>query len=346
MIHNRGRYYNYGPNLTKVTYDEISQDGAIKAAYTVQLARVDDYVRVFLKIRYDILKNTEFSRLAFCQMPSDYYNSMKYDKIAIGNVNGMTSEWQTKTNSWKYDKQSIPMPGNQPWVSLHAVKEKNNQGLFTEASRGLIVRQWKAVLGGNKVNTPHISTHMTGSHISNIRVASELSPPPGLKTLQQGDFMETDIELVILPSQAELYYGPNKLFQQALAKDVNTWRLVHREAKGNDLNIKIKEGALVNSYPIEIKVSEKQEALFTVTGGIGYVPLTFMGLNSRKGFKLYEVINGKPKVIDQSVNGNDFWQTDYDVVNNSWSMTYNILMESQNGKPSSKTLHFSSKPTP
>ncbi|UCC45170.1 MAG: hypothetical protein JSU65_04445, partial [Candidatus Zixiibacteriota bacterium] len=73
MIKTRGRYYSYGPNLTKVSYDEISQDRSVKASYTVGLARADDYVRVFQDIRYDVLKPVEFSRLAFCQMPSDYY---------------------------------------------------------------------------------------------------------------------------------------------------------------------------------------------------------------------------------------------------------------------------------
>jgi len=197
MIKTRGRYYSYGPNLTKVSYDEISQDESIKASYTVGIARVDDYVRVFQNIRYDILKGVEFSRLAFCQMPSDYYNDLKYGKTAIGNVDGMIFEWPVGTGSWKYDRQSVPMAGRQPWVSLHAVVADEE---VTQATRGLIVRKWDAVLGSKRCAEPHLSTYMTEWHKNNFRVAAELSPAPGLKRLRPGDYVDTDIELVVLPS--------------------------------------------------------------------------------------------------------------------------------------------------
>ena len=246
---------SYGPNLTKVSYDEISQDESIKASYTVGIARVDDYVRVFQNIRYDILKGVEFSRLAFCQMPSDYYNDLKYGKTAIGNVDGMIFEWPVGTGSWKYDRQSVPMAGRQPWVSLHAVVADEE---VTQATRGLIVRKWDAVLGSKRCAEPHLSTYMTEWHKNNFRVAAELSPAPGLKRLRPGDYVDTDIELVVLPSKAGIYYGPNASLVAAMEKDANTWKMIHREAAGNDLDIRTKEGKLVKSYSVEIAVSDGQ----------------------------------------------------------------------------------------
>jgi hypothetical protein len=321
MIKTRSRYYSYGPNLTKVSYDEISQDESIKASYTVGIARTDDYVRVFQNIRYDVLKDVEFSRLAFCQMPSDYYNDMKYRKIAIGNVGGMILEWPVRTGSWKYDRQSMPMPGRQPWVSLHDVLSEEK---VTQAARGLIVRKWDAVLGSEKCAEPHLSTYMTEWHRDNFRVAAELSPPPKLKSLERGDYVDANIELVVLPSKAGIYYGPNKALVAALARDANTWKMIHREAEGNNLNVSMKEGKLLKSYPVKISVSGTQRAQFAVSGGIGYVPVTFSGLKDYRGFALYRVWGGKITAEDQSVNGNDFWQTDYDTVSGSWSLTYNI----------------------
>ncbi len=205
MVRTRGRYYSYGPNLTKVAYDEVSQDMAIKASYTVKLARADDYVRVFHAIRYDVLKPVDFSRLAFCQMPADYYNDMKYKRTAIGNAEGLTSEWPVLTGTWKYDKQSVPMPGRHPWVSLHDIPTGESN---TQAARGFIVRKWSAVLGSKKCDMPCLSTYMTECGKNNFRVAAELAPPPGLKRLLPGDFVDTEIELVIFPSIASLYYGP------------------------------------------------------------------------------------------------------------------------------------------
>lgn len=332
MIKTRARYYSYGPNLTKVSYDEISQDKSIKASYTVGIARADDYVRCFQNIRYDILRPVEFSRLAFYQMPSDYYNDMAYRKTAIGNVDGMTSEWPVRTDRWKYDRQSVPMSGRQPCVSLHDVTPDEK---VTQAERGLIVREWNAVMGSKTCSEPHLSTYMTEWHSKNFRVAAELSPPPGLKSLKPGDYVDMDIELVVLPLKTGIYYGPNTSLIAALDRDANTWKMIHREAAGNDLDIRMKESKLVKSYPIEISVSGEQRVQLSVSGGVGYVPITFTGLKNYRGLKLSRVLDGKTTAEDQSANVNDFWQTNYDTVNGTWSITYNINLDSsvEPGKP-------------
>ena len=330
MVRTRGRYYSYGPNLTKVTYDEVSLDMAIKASYTVKLARVDDYIRVFQTIRYDVLKPMDFSRLAFCQMPADYYNDMKYKKIAIGNIEGLTSEWPVSTGSWKYDKQSVPMPGKHPWVSLHdIVPEEGKEG---QAARGFIVRKWDAVLGSKKCALPHLSTYMTECGKNNFRVVTEIAPPPGLKQLKPGDYVEVDLELVVFPSKADLYYGPNENFAAALKQDVNTWKMVYREAAGNDLEVVVKDGKLLKNYPVEIAVSAAQKASFAITGGVGYVPITFAGLTDYKGYKLGRLVGGKVVPVEQGVPDTGFWQTDYDQVSKTWSMTYNINLDSSLAK--------------
>ena len=94
------------------------------------------------------------------------------------------------------------------------------------------------------------------------------------------------------------------------------------------LVIDVKEGKLINSYPVEVAVSNGQNARFTVAGGVGYVPVTFTGLSRYDGYKLYELRNGKKQEVNQSVGGNAFWQTDYDIVGRTWSITYNVKMGS------------------
>ena len=258
-------------------------------------------------------------------MPSDYYNDVKYGKTAIGNVDGMILEWPVRTGTWQYDRLSLPIPGHQPWISLHDVPAEDG---VTRASRGLIVRKWNAVLGTKKCAEPHLSTYMTEWHRNNFRVATELSPPAGLKSLDPGDYVEVDIELVVIPSKAGIYYGPNKSFAAALARDANTWKMIHREAKGNDLDIRIEEGKLIRNYPVEISVSAGQRAQFTVSGGVGYVPITFSGLKNYRDSTLYRVSGGKIRVEDQSVNGNAFWQADHGTISGTWSITYNINLDS------------------
>ncbi len=53
-------------------------------------------------------------------------------------------------------------------------------------------------------------------------------------------------------------------------------------------------------------------AQFSITGGLGYVPFTISGLTAYSNPRLESSSDGKTwTVVDQSVNGKDFWQTDF-----------------------------------
>jgi hypothetical protein len=169
---------------------------------------------------------------------------------------------------------------------------------------------------------------MTECGKNNFRVAAELAPPQGLKRLLPGDFVDIEIEQVIIPSKASLYYGPNMDFAVALERDVNTWKMVRREAAGNDLKVAMREGTLLQSYPIEIAVSVLQKASFSITGGIGYAPITFTGLKNYKGYKLSKQDGDKLTPVEQGLPDTGFWQTDYDNFSQTWSMTFNINLDS------------------
>ena len=57
------------------------------------------------------------------------------------------------------------------------------------------------------------------------------------------------------------------------------------------------------------------------------VPIRFQGLKSSDGYRLYQVVNGKRVKFDQSVHGNDFWQTDYDALADTYTVTYNVPLD-------------------
>jgi hypothetical protein len=170
------------------------------------------------------------------------------------------------------------------------------------------------------VSQPHASFFCTEWDKDNYRTVIELSPPPDIKELLPGDFVEADLELVVFPADAAAYYGPDKLFREALDQDADTWRLVQREASGNALDVQAGTGALLKSYPVVLSVDDQQRAGAIIKGGVGCLPLTFTGLARPRGYQLF--MNGKP--LDQSVHGNDFWQTDYDASTKSWRQTFNI----------------------
>ena len=99
--------------------------------------------------------------------------------------------------------------------------------------------------------------------------------------------------------------------------------MIHREAAGNRREINIEIGELQHQHP-DIRIrAVKDRASFSLNGGIGYVPITITGLTSPSGYTL--TINDEP--LDQSVHGNDFWQTDYDADTKKWSQTFNVPVD-------------------
>ena len=122
---------------------------------------------------------------------------------------------------------------------------------------------------------------------------------------------------------AAAYYGPDQTFREFLTLKADTWRPVHREATGNALEIRPRRGVVVNRYPLVVATDSRQRADVTFRGGLGYVAVTFAGLPEPRGYQLR--LDGQR--VDQTVHGNDFWQTDYDVDAKRWRMTFNVRLE-------------------
>ena len=320
----RTDYRAYGPCLTDVDYVEETAGGEIASSMSVRLARSDDYVRVWHHLRYDLRAPVKWQRLAFFQLGADFYNDTPVRRIALGNAAGMSEEWELTRTKDVYERRGVALAGTHPWISVHDVDRQAVSQGGAAASRGLIVRSWKAVLGGKPCPQPHASFFATEWGKGNFRTSIELSPPPEITELQPGDFVEADVELVIFPAEAWAYYGPNAPFRAALEKDANTWRPVLREAVGNATQVSMRKGRVGWNYPLSVSTDRKQQAEFTLASGVGYVPVTFTGLKDYRGFDLW--VDGAR--VDQAVHGNDFWQTDYDPARKLWSVTYNMLRES------------------
>jgi len=230
----------------------------------------------------------------------------------------------------------VPLTGAQPWLSLHGLDRAALRPGHAAASRGLIVRAWRAVLGGKPVPLPHAAFFCTEWGRGNHRTVAELAPPPGIAELRPGDFVEADLELVVFPADPAACYGPNKDFSEALARDADTWRLVHREAAGNAVQARASRGTVLNPYPVVVAVDDRQRAEVALRGGLGYVPVTFTGLPQSRGYRLF--VDDKP--VDQTIHGNDFWQTDYDSALQHFRITFNVPLAGNRAH----TLHLEKTP--
>jgi hypothetical protein len=181
-----------------------------------------------------------------------------------------------------------------------------------------VSRSWKARLGGQDVAVPCAAIFGTDNGIPSANV--ELVPPAAVRQLKQGDFVEAEVELLVVPTDVQDYYGPNEPLRADLKANANTYKPIHRLARGNDIEVHVDKGVLQRTYPPAIAVDANGEAVFTLTGGVGYVPITVAGLHAYKGYSL--TCDNKP--VDQTRHGNDFWQTVHDATNGTWSLTYNV----------------------
>jgi hypothetical protein len=303
-----------GPCLTRTTYSETSADGAIAACMTVSLAGAADHVRVFMHLRYDVRRDARFSRLAFLQLGSDFYNGSWPGKLAVGNASGLIEEWSPGEGSWAYDRRNIPLAGVHPWISAH---EERFDGAKGEGggTRGLIVRSWHARLGGVKT-APRLATYLTEDGPRHFRTALELATPPALTALKAGDFVEADLEWCVFPRCAEDYYGPDESFRNFLREGADTWKPVHHEATGNAVVVDLTRGTLESTWPLRLRVGVRQRAAFTLARGLGHVPVTFTGLHQPRGFVLNR--NGAPMAASER---GDFWQAEFDEATDRWSLT-------------------------
>ncbi len=316
----RTTYHKHGPCLTEVTYAGQIGNGLTHAT-TVSLARTDDIVRGVYRVRLDVSKPTDFSRFVFFQIGADTYTSSSERKMAIGNETGLRKEWTTQWGGNIYRTAPIECAGRIPWISLHEGELRHSQKEGAGANRGIIIRSWKARLGG-KAAAPWIAEHGVTRHKEDASTL-DLVPPPGLTRFEPGDFIEATIEHLIMPQSAADYYGPNQALRTALTKDGNTWRMIQREAAGNDHRIAMKTGTLVRTHPAITVTTQQDKAEFTLTNGLGYVPVTFTNLSSAQGFTLF--IDDKP--LHQGIHGNDFWQTSYDAASKTWSLTFNLPID-------------------
>ena len=308
----------FGPCLTDAVYTGEINDTGILFTEQVFLSRTDDLVTATFRLKMNVTKPVDFSRFVIFQVGADSYLSTREKKYALGDKKGVRKQWNARWGGNEYKGEPIEMTGQAPWVSLHDAFVPENE-IGTRANRGFIIREWKAKLGGHDV-PPLVAEHGINRGPDFTASTIDIVPPLALKRFEPGDFVEATIELVLPPREAAHYYGTNAALREALKKTPNSWQLVHRQAAGGDLQVVPNTGQLSGIYPgIQIAATNNR-AEFTLEGGVSFVPVTISHLNSYKGFELR--IDGQP--LDQSVHGKDFWQTNFNPTNRTWSHTYNI----------------------
>jgi len=312
-------YVRQGPCLSEVRYAGRIGTG-LRHSMTVSLARTNDLVRCVHRLRLDVDQPVDVSRFVIFQMSADTYGNTRERKMAVGDAAGLVREWNTQWGGDTYRTEPLECGGPVPWMSLHeAVRlDGDDRAAGAWANRGIVIREWGAKLGGHDAQ-PFVAER--GVNWGNRQASSlDVLLPPDVKRLQPGDFVEAVVEQLVLPQAPADYYGPDEPLRTALAEMADTWRLVHREATGNERVVEVAVGRLERLHPDVRIAAADGRAQCTIRGGLGSVPITVTGLPSHRAGRF--TIDGAP--LDQQVHGNDFWQTDYDAATGTWSQTVTV----------------------
>ncbi len=109
------------------------------------------------------------------------------------------------------------------------------------------------------------------------------------------------------------------------SEDYQSTEMMIELADGNQLDVTPTVGTVVRTHPVELNASMGTTAVqFTLVGGLGYTPITVHGLARPDGWRLEQEIDGTWERVDQSVEGNDYWQTYDDPVSSSFDLVFNV----------------------
>ena len=330
------KFTRYSPNLTETTIGAVSADRKLKLDYTFYLNRSDDYNRIYYKINIEALKNTSFNRFDIFQLGGDIYNIHNTQQVIYGNDTGSSGQLTPiNDGSNTYTTAEIALTGSNPWIWAGdgLAYAGASSGIDIDANNGLVIRDYKATINGTENNTPYFRERSSSQGFSASVGTNPTSycivPPPGTTSFQTGDKIELLVEVVVLPKTPGDYYGPNTNFDAALALYGNSYELLHRESLGNRITAESPTNNINTVYPLTVE-TVGNTGLVNITGGKGYVPVVFSGLTDIASPTLWKAHNNCWEMVNQSVHGQDFWQTNFNPETNSFDLIYNVNQDVSN----------------
>ncbi|MFT7623683.1 MAG: dienelactone hydrolase, partial [Myxococcota bacterium] len=332
--HQLGRlrsHYNYtGPNLTDVVYAGITRDNKISARIATQLGRTDDMVRAYYHLEYTFHEDVNYDRLALFQMAADAYGDNGFRHYSYGNAAGVAFDADVPqhgtTGYASPSDRGIPLPGDAPWVMLYDSNHMSGNLPEHLANLAFVVRSYEAQIGDTTTTTPHINIVRTNNG-GWSQMAFELGVPWDAQNpiIPAGSVIKATVEYLIPPADKSTYYGASDYLTELEAWQYQSTDMALTLAADNQLEVVPFVGTLVRTYPIEIHASPGATAArFMLSGGLGYTPLTIKGLARPDGWRLEQQLDGVWQPVDQSVEGNDFWQANDDPASGTFELIFNL----------------------
>lgn len=322
LIDNKIEYITQAPNLTQVKYSGITGDGKIAAEIYVQLGRTDDIVRNTYTVKYTFLEDVTYTRLALFKMGADQYADNYYTKYAYGDENGaIAQDVNTIQKKGYQSKNVIDAVNDNFWFAQYASTSEDEQ-----ADSLMTIRHFQANINHQQYSRPGYRLHGTRNNKVSQSSCEITLPEACGKKISKNSTVQMTVEYSILPSNADTYYGDCD-YLLAQKSDIGTAKSLYNQVVNNKIqtNVRIgKDNTLGSIVNITVDNRSAVVAEFSVKGGLGYTPLVFNGLNGYSGYRLEKYESGAWQTVEQSVRGNDYWQTHYDTNTQTYQLVFNV----------------------
>ena len=323
-------YLYTGPNLTDVVYTGVTRDGKIEARISTQLTRTDDVVRAYYHLNYVFLEEVTYDRLALFQIASDRYADNGFTKYAYGDATGvLLDETILRHQTTGYpsaESRGIPLTGTAPWVMLYDSEHDGGDLPEHYANIGFVVRDYHAQLGDQLITTPHININRTYNG-GWSQMAFELGVPddPQNRSIPAGSEINATVEYLIPPADKSVYYGESDYLTAMSGISFQRTDMMLKLAADNHLEVTPFVGTLLRANPVELSAAPGATAArFILSGGLGYTPITIRGLARYDGWRLERLDADGWARVDQSVEGNDYWQAFDRASDQSFDLIFNV----------------------
>ena len=324
------------PVLSEAVYKLKTKDGKIEALLSINNVRTDDVLKVFFNIDYFFAEDTEYSRLALFQYDSERYQGNLFRKLAHGDGDRLLEnltfeEDRTLQNGYNSHYERCKAAGKAPWFYLYDSPEprkgdvaglEGNARFLAEGKNAtilIVLRRYDAVINGKQSQASYSIRQCFSTEVTHQAV--EINPHLPEGKISAGSKVSMCVELVCLPSSLERYYGTCAYLLEGGDK-LDDPACALFQVTGDRLQVSMLEGQLKQNYPLVFEC-ENDRCAFRLTGGLGYVPMRFENLSDYRGFSLFR----NQKRVDQSVLGNDFWQTDYDSASGTYALSFSVPNE-------------------
>ena len=307
-------YAMIGPNMSHVRVTERSAKDRMRLQIDSYLPRSNSINRSYFKVKLEALEDVAFNELALFQLGNDYYNEMESTKIGWGNLNGLSAEVSPAAAEWGTVMKPVQLSGEQPWVSLHANAPEPKAG--GRAVRGLVIRDYRAELGGEVYDAPWLASARTKS-----RLNAELVLPPEIKQLKAGDTVEMTVEMDIFPLSTDAYFGADAALRQRLEATPDSWQLTAYEAQHQQVRINHK----AQDFPATYALTAAKRQTFTVSSHSKMDTVCVTGLASPDSWKLTELFEGKSVPLGERFSVEAQPQITYVPETSTWTAVLSLV---------------------